>query len=195
MKAKVRAIIESSKGNKIPPDNPKPPEPKRKPGRPEDYTLRKAQKICQLVATTTKGIKEICETNSGMPNPDTVYLWLFKHPEFSEMYRDAKRYQMEVLNEQCRQIADTPRPAMVIKEKRDPVDKTRVLERETTTTDAIRHRELQISTRHWEMGRLAPERFGEKVQVETRGDSIQDLIDQFKQRHDDIVKAKNGGQA
>ena len=58
-------------------------------GRPTDYTPELASIICERLSTEEGGLSEICKADD-MPSPSTVYLWLTKHKEFSEMYAHAR---------------------------------------------------------------------------------------------------------
>ena len=61
----------------------------RSPGRPSTYTPELAAEICERLSTEEGGLNEVCKADD-MPAPSTVYLWIAKHSEFSEMYARAR---------------------------------------------------------------------------------------------------------
>lgn len=62
---------------------------KRPGGRPSTYTEELAAEICERLSVEEGGLNEVCKADD-MPVPSTVYLWLTKHPTFSEMYARAR---------------------------------------------------------------------------------------------------------
>lgn len=141
------------------PQTPYVPDMAKTRGRPSDYTRELAEKICERVATSTDSLEKIC-SDDDMPNRATVYRWLFKHAEFSDMYARAKEGQMELMAEECLQIADDGRNDIKIIEGRNGEDI------EVTNHDVINRSRLRVDTRKWLMSKLAPRRYGEKAQLE-----------------------------
>jgi Fe-S-cluster formation regulator IscX/YfhJ len=75
-----------------------------------------------------------------MPALSTVFLWLSKHKEFSDQYARAKEMQMEAMAEEILQIADSA---------------------DAETYNPAR---LQVDTRKWLMSKMAPKRYGDKIE-------------------------------
>ncbi len=63
---------------------------KIKRGRPKQYTPELAQEICNVIASTSKGTKRLCEERSHWPCQDTLFTWLKTYADFSEQYARAK---------------------------------------------------------------------------------------------------------
>jgi len=82
-----------------------------------------------------------------MPDPTTVYGWLYKHPEFSTIYARARENQMEAFADQILDLSD------------------QVLEDQ----GAVAKAKLQTENRKWLMARLASRRYGDKLQQEITG--------------------------
>lgn len=79
--------------------------PRKEPfGRPSIYTLELAERICELVATSTEGTTKLCETHDWLPNEITIRQWRFKKPDFATMYLNAKRAQSELLAEKINEL-------------------------------------------------------------------------------------------
>ena len=104
----------------------------------DTYTPEIAQAICMRIATSTDRLKTICK-GEGMPSHETVNQWLYKYPEFSRMYYDAKAAQIDILAEECNELADGA-----------DVGNWQVVK-------------LQIETRKWFASKLAPKRYGDKI--------------------------------
>lgn len=133
-------------------------ENKRPIGRPSLYNTEIAEKICDLIARGMS-LRAIC-SSKDMPTTSTVCLWLSKEPSFSEQYTRAREEQADIFADEIIDIADAVAPdsAEVAKAK------------------------LQIDARKWKASKLAPKKYGEKlelggdmrVQIEKR--SIEDIF-------------------
>lgn len=139
---------------------------KRKPGRQPEYNPEVAARICGLVAKNILSVPQLMELNPDLPDAATVWGWLYKYPEFNEMYARAKESQQLVMAEEIARIAETP------------VIGRRITYKDTGTEiveyDMIEHRKLQIETRKWLMAKLAPKKFGDRKIIQ--GDSDADPI-------------------
>jgi hypothetical protein len=75
----------------------------------------------------------------------SVFLWLTKHPEFSERYAHAREAQAETHADRIVEIADD--------ETLDP-----------------NHKRIMVDARKWVASKLKPKRYGDKAEVEHKGD-------------------------
>ncbi len=105
-------------------------------GRPSDYSEELAAQICQRISLG-EPLTKICAVDS-MPCEASVYLWLTKHPTFSEMYAKAREDQADTLADQMLDIADD------------------------VTGDPNRDR-LRVDTRKWVAMKLKPRKYGDKL--------------------------------
>ncbi len=108
--------------------------------RPSKYKQDLADRICDMFSYGAS-MKEVCE-NKDMPAPSTVYLWLTKHPEFSEKYARAKADGQESEMESLKDIA-----IKVLNDELEP-QKARV------AADIIK----------WRVTKLAPKKYGDRIQ-------------------------------
>lgn len=123
---------------------------KRKVGRPTKYTTKFAHEFCEMVAVTSKGIKTLCNENAHWPNSDTIYTWLAKYKEFSDLYARAKRQQVEVIIDEILTIADdSSRDNVINGEGKVMVDH-----------EHINRAKLRIDTRKWLAAKLVPRLYG-----------------------------------
>ncbi len=126
-----------------------------------EYDPGIAAEICGVMATSSKGLSAICESDARFPHPATFYRWLIAHPELRETYARAKSEQLQILADEIQQIADEPQIGETITMKGDT--------REVKIADMIDHRRLRIDTRKWLLAKLAPLKYGDKVQTELSG--------------------------
>lgn len=107
-------------------------------GRPSLYTPELAALICERLATEEGGLNEVCKADD-MPAPSTVYLWIAKHSEFSEMYARAR----ENLG----------------------IYVAHVGVKEAVTTKDHQLGRLQFDARKWLASKLAQKQFGDKTAI------------------------------
>lgn len=116
-----------------------------------------AQRICELIEETPKGIEQICSGIPGLVNHRTFYKWLERSQALRHRYARAKERQAAFLVFEAMQIADTPRSG-----KKTKTDEKGI---EVTEGDMIEHRRLQVDTRKWLAGKLDPKKWGDKIDV------------------------------
>jgi hypothetical protein len=107
-------------------------------GRPSSYTVEMADAICQRIAHG-EGIAAICR-DDGMPGAVTVYAWLRRWPEFAEMYARAREIQAHHKFDLAWEIARAAKSGNV---------------------EVAR---LQIGVIRWQAARLAPHKYGERLE-------------------------------
>lgn len=126
-------------------------EEKKKAGRPTNYSPEFAETICDAIATSSKGITRLCHDNPDWcVNPDTVYSWLNKHKEFSDMYARAKQQQIEVIIDEILSIADDSSCDYVINDEGKLI----------VDHEHINRSRLRIDTRKWLAAKLVPRLYG-----------------------------------
>lgn len=128
----------------------------KKKGRPTKFNEEIAKEICDTVATSTVGLKRLCENNAHWPHMDTIFLWRYRDPIFSGHYDDAKNAQMDLLAEECLSIADESGGDYGVNKKGEPMHN-----REFTLRSKLR-----VETRKFMIERLRPKRYGPKGQTE-----------------------------
>ncbi len=124
-------------------------------GRPSVYTKELAMEICDVIMSTSKGIKVLCAENPHWPNQDTIFRWLKNYPDFSEQYALAKRTQVEVLMDEILEIADDISNDIYINDEGKFV----------ANNAKVNRARLQIDTRKWIACKLAPKVYGNKIET------------------------------
>lgn len=134
-------------------------------GRPTDYNQELADRICEVVATSTHGTKKLTKIHEWMPADVTIYKWRYRHPEFACKYAEAKARQADLLAEEIIEIAD------------DGLNDTYVDDQGNVKvdTDIVQRSRLRIDTRKWIACKLLPKVYGERKQE--KDESSDTLID------------------
>lgn len=138
--------------------------PKGPGGRPSIYNQEIADYIIDKIASTSCGLKTLCSEDPKMPAQDTVNMWRWKYPEFSERYLVAKQMQAHLLAEECEEIAaDKHYIEDALGQKRvDP--------------GYIASQRLRADTRRWHVAKLNPTYFGDKK-----------LVDEMRNKNDELL--------
>lgn len=125
-------------------------------GRPSDYTDEIAEEICELIATTPRGLDFICNTHDDLPSARTVARWLAAHESFRQRYVRARERQADLIFDECLEIAD------------DGTNDTKLVgaegdEREAQNSEWISRSKLRVDTRMRMAGKLNPKKYGDKT--------------------------------
>ncbi|MBI6392117.1 ubiquitin carboxyl-hydrolase [Proteus mirabilis] len=139
---------------------------KNKGGRPSSYMPEVAEDICKLLMEG-ESLRKICKSPS-LPAISTVMEWLQRHEEFREQYAHAREVQAELLAEDIINLSDA-----VIEDGA-----------------AVAKARLQVDARKWYASKLAPKRYGDRIQHEQKI-TITDLTDE---ELDKRIKELSNGQ-
>jgi len=133
-------------------------------GRLTDYTKELADDICELIATTDRGLHSICkEFNISVVS---VFNWLkdSRYEYFLNNYTRAKEAQAELMAGEIVKIADQPLIGEIIKVGKDGVS--------TETGDNVQRSRLMVESRKWVASKLLPKKYGDKLDVTSDGEKI-----------------------
>ncbi len=133
---------------------------KTKKGRPSLYTETLAAKICRRLAEG-EPLRSICR-DKAMPNKATVLRWLADKAkaDFRDQYAHAREMQADALFDEALEIADETTGDLT-------TDKDG---KEIVRHENIQRSRLRVDTRKWAAGKLAPKRYGDKLQHTGEGD-------------------------
>lgn len=128
-------------------------------GRPTKKTPEILNQICEQIANSSKGLREIA-ASVGITRP-TLLDWLKNDKDFSAQYAHAKALQADFLAEEMLTIAD------------DGTNDTISTEAgEFPNHEWIARAKLRIDARKFLMGKLAPKKYGDKIDITTDGKAI-----------------------
>jgi hypothetical protein len=99
--------------------------------------------VCEQIANG-KSLREICKAE-GFPAPSTICLWLKENADFAEHYAHARERQADLYADEIIEIADAAK-----------------------NEDAQVAR-LRVDARKWKASKLAPKRYGEKMDLNHSG--------------------------
>ena len=132
----------------------------KKMGRPSSYTQQVADIICERLMDG-ESLRSICEAEE-MPSRMTVFRWLQANQAFRDQYAHAREVQADTLADDVLDIADDGRNDWM--ERRGEEDAGWVLNGEH-----VQRSRLRIDARKWKAAKLAPKKYGDKVQQEVTG--------------------------
>lgn len=118
---------------------------RRKLGRPTKYNGDLIEDICEKIANG-RSLRSIC-AEDGMPTTSTVCKWLIENKEFSEQYTRAREKQADYFAEEIIEIADSAE----------------------AESAAVSKAKLQIDARKWAASKIAPKKYGDKVEQQITG--------------------------
>jgi hypothetical protein len=130
-------------------------------GRPSDYSPEVADKICGLIADG-QSLREICEADE-MPDKATVFRWLDKHEEFRDQYARAREAQAEHWADEILEIADDGSNDWMERQSRDGSTQ------EVINSEHVTRSRLRVDSRKWLMSKLAPKKYGDRVDLTHAG--------------------------
>lgn len=142
-------------------------------GRPTLYSTDIADRIIHAIGTTSQGLQAICAADD-MPCRSTVYNWLDTHPDFLDRYTRAKESQADVLAEEIISISDD-----------DSNDTIKTERGDIPNHEWISRSRLRVDSRKWLAAKLAPKKYGDKLDVTSAGDKISTIAVQVVPPVDD----------
>ena len=122
-------------------------------GRPSSYTPEIGERICELIGSSDRGLDFLCSKHAELPHAGTVHRWLNAHPEFREHYLRARERQADFIADQALEIADDT--------SRDTIETE---SGERANAEWISRSKLRVDTRLRIAGKLAPKRWGDRIQ-------------------------------
>ena len=126
------------------------------------YTPELGDKICERIATSTIGLIHICK-DLDLPY-STVTGWIYdKDHEMSGKYTRAKELQMYHMADELLDIADDGSNDLMTIVKGDE-------SYEQENKEVVNRSRVRLDTRKWLMSKLLPKTFGDKLEIENKGE-------------------------
>jgi hypothetical protein len=125
--------------------------PKHPGGRPTDYSIELAEKICLAIMSYPMGLRKLCKKFKDFPGYSTTRTWIGKYPEFQDLYLKAKRIQSHILFDDVLDIANDDENDTIVK---------------------INRAKLKIYAYQYSSGRLSPDTYGDN-----KADKENDTLD------------------
>lgn len=125
-------------------------------GRPTDYSPEITAAICGRLALG-ESLRSICRSEDT-PAVSSVMLWLNLYPEFSEQYARARELQAEYHIDAIIEIADDATNDYMLTRHGPQLN-----------SEHINRSRLRIDTRKWVASKLAPKKYGDKLDMNHSG--------------------------
>lgn len=131
-------------------------------GRTSLYTPELADAICDRIATSSDGLRKICNETEEFPDFATVFRWLAKpeYKDFRDKYARARETQADLLADEIIEIADDSKNDTQTDHDGVPI----------VNHDNINRSRLRVDARKWKASKLAPKKYGERLEVENSGE-------------------------
>lgn len=120
------------------------------------YSEELADKICNEIATSSKGLHAICKVIEI--HPSTVFDWIANKKDFADKYARAREAQADFLADELISIADDSSKDTIVTEKG-----------EIPNNEWINRSRLRVDTRKWIASKLKPKKYGDKIEAEVKG--------------------------
>jgi hypothetical protein len=130
-------------------------------GRPSEFSEKVASIICERIADG-ESLRTIC-LDAAMPHRSTVFRWLATNESFRDQYTRAREAQADALFEEILEIADDTSRDTIVKEGKDGA------EYEAANSEWINRSRLRVDARKWMASKLAPKKYGDKLDVNHGG--------------------------
>lgn len=114
-------------------------------GRPAIYTDELAETFCQRIAEG-RSERSVCK-DDDMPSHTTIQKWERESPAFAAQYTRARDERAAFLAEEALSISDALGT--------------------NPSSEQVQAARLQVDTRKWFASKLAPKRFGERIQTDS----------------------------
>ena len=123
-----------------------------------------AERFCELLAQG-QSVRQIC-SQPGQPDKSQVYRWLDENADFRDQYARAREEQADKLFREIIEIADDASGDYVTSS-----DGQTIVDHEN-----IQRSRLRVDARKWAAARLAPRKYGDRVEHDVKGGDFQPAI-------------------
>ncbi len=134
-------------------------ETKKPPYRPTIYTDKIAVRICKRISSG-ESLRKICK-DKNMPARKTIHLWLLdkRYIDFLHQYNISCDIRADELFDELNDISD-------ISDNKESPSRSR----------------LRVDTRKWYLSKVMPKKYGDKLDVTTAGQPIQQVTGMIIQK-------------
>lgn len=142
----------------------------------DTYDAALAAEIAETVAKSPRSIGWLCRANPHWPCEDTIRRWRERHPDFRAAFEEARRYLADELAFQTIEIADDSSGDVKLIPRRDGSLYA------MQDQEFAKRSELKVKSRQWLAGKLAPEVYGDRLDVNARHSLLtqEEALDQLR---------------
>lgn len=136
--------------------------------RPKTWTVERIkeykEKILFEIAFNGHSLVRICSWED-YPSNVSVYEWLSDDNEFANRYARACEIRADKMADDILTICDSTEDDIIIDSDGNHITNHNVIQRD----------KLRVDTRKWLLSKLAPKKYGDKIDVTTGGDKVNNL--------------------
>lgn len=133
--------------------------------RPTKYSKEIADKICEELTTSSKGLAHICKKLDI--HVVTVFRWIDENEEFRNDYMRAREAQADFLADEILEIADDSSQDLLGHDKNgNPIENKEFTNRSR----------LKVDARKFIASKLKPKKYGDKLDVTSGGEPIKKQV-------------------
>lgn len=138
----------------------------KKRGRKTIYSNSMVELICELIATSDKGLHYWCKKRKDLPGFSTIMTWLRddNKKDFRDKYAHAREAQGDFFAYKSVEIASTPLIGKVIKETKDGTF--------TEISDNVSRSRLMYDANKFMAAKCNAKKYGDKLDVTTAGKKL-----------------------
>lgn len=138
----------------------------KKIGRPTDYNQAIADRVCNQIANG-ESLRTICDGKDDMPDKATVFRWLRIHEIFRDQYTRAREEAKWAMFDRLEEIATDGRNDWMEDQYMKGASPGWKVNGE-----AVQRSKLRIDTIKWQLSKLAPKEYGDKMDHTTNGKDL-----------------------
>lgn len=127
------------------------------------FTQKTADLICERLANG-ESLRTICKAET-MPAQSTIFKWLAESAAFSEQYARAREAQADLIFEEMFEIADDASNDWMAGKAKDGEANPGF----ELNGEHIQRSRLRIDARKWMLGKMAPKKYGDKLDLAHSG--------------------------
>jgi hypothetical protein len=144
------------------------------------YSDELADRIC-VELSSGRSLREICAAEE-MPDKATIFRWLAANEPFRDQYIRAREAQADAMLEEIIEIADDGINDTYV----DEDGETRVVQ------DVVARSRLRVDARKWAMSKMAPKKYGDKIEQTIKADGLTALFATIAERGQKLVSEADG---
>lgn len=137
-------------------------------GRPTEYTQQLADRICEELSLGFS-IRTVCKPDE-MPAISTFFRWMRENEEFQKQYARAKQEAADAMAEDILDIADDGTNDWMEAQRKDGSTYYK------PDYETIQRSKLRVETRKFLMAKMKPKRYGEKIDVTSDGEKLNNVV-------------------
>lgn len=124
---------------------------------PMPFNQEVADYLCERIATSSRGLKAICDEDEKLPSVSTVLKWLNNSDDFKLQYAHARELQADYLADEIIEISDdASKDLQRIDDFGNPIENKEFVSRSR----------LKIDARKWIASKLRPKKYGDKLELD-----------------------------